>query len=178
MRSYELLFVVAGDKTEQEAAKVADAVGAVLLELGGKAKEQNPLGRRKLAYDIAKQDHGWYTLLHCELPADQVNELTRRLNVMDEIVRTVLLAAEEVPEPGQVTQVTTAVEESKEAAKVKVPEEMRKTAKPSVKPAAKQDTPADTDKDAGTTERKPAKKAATKQELEAALEAQLKDQED
>ena len=171
MREYELLFIVAGDKTEPEAAKVADAVGAALLELGGKAKEQNSLGRRPLAYEIGKEDHGWYTLLHCEIEAKKANEFVRQLNVMDAVVRTVLLSTDEVPTPGEIHQVATAVEESKEEAKVKVPEAMRKSAAPAAKPAA--------DTTTGTQEEQPAAKApakkASKKELEAALEEQLKD---
>ncbi|HEY8108605.1 MAG TPA: 30S ribosomal protein S6 [Patescibacteria group bacterium] len=178
MRTYELLYIIDGGKTEPEAAKVTDEVGAKLLSLGGKAKEQNVLGRKRLAYAIGKQDHGWYVLLHLEIDAAKANDFVKQLNVMNEVVRTVLVAAEEVPKPGEIVQTPTAVEESKEAAKVTVPEALRKSAKPVAGKAeeapAADTTPAeDTDDEA---EKKPAaEKKASAKDLEAALAEQLKD---
>ncbi|MDZ4247685.1 MAG: 30S ribosomal protein S6, partial [Patescibacteria group bacterium] len=121
MKTYELLFIVDGGKTEAEATAVTDEAGAKLLALGGKAKEQNALGRKRLAYPIAGQDHGWYVLLHLEIDPAKTNDLVRQLNVLSGVVRTVLVAAEEVPKPGEIVQIATAVEVSKETAKVTVP---------------------------------------------------------
>lgn len=177
MKDYELLFIVDGGKTEAEAAKVVDEVGAKLLALGGKAVAQNALGRKHLAYPIAKQDHGWYTVLHLQVDGGKVDDLVGQLNRLDGIVRTVLVSADEVPKPGEVVQTPTAVEESKEAAKVTVPEELRKTAEPvavkTEEPAA--EAPEEKKAPETTKEKKvPAKKASAK-DLEEALAEQLKD---
>lgn len=186
MRTYELLFIVDGGKTEAEATTVTDEAGAKLLALGGKAKEQNVLGRKRLGYPIAKQEHGWYVLLHFEIDPAKTNDLVRQLNVMGGIVRTVLVSAEEVPKPGEVVQTPTAVEDSKEAAKVTVPEEMRKTAKAAATvtvpeelrkttkaTATAEAKPADDETDEDKPA-KPAKKTSAK-DLESALAEQLKD---
>ncbi|MEX2043571.1 MAG: 30S ribosomal protein S6 [Patescibacteria group bacterium] len=198
MKHYELLYIIDGGKTEAEAATVTDEVGAKLLALGGKAKEQNVLGRKRLAYPIAGQDHGWYVLLHFEIDAAKAGELAKQLNVLGDIVRTVLVAATEVPKAGEIVQTPTAVEESKEAAKVTVPEALRKTAKPvagraeekapaaakteeKASAAAKADpaAPGAADEDEDADEKKPAKKPAKKKasakDLDAALAEQLKD---
>lgn len=185
MKTYELLFIVDGGKTEAEATAVTDEAGAKLLALGGKAKAQNVLGRKRLAYLIAGQDHGWYVLLHFEIDPAKTNDLVRQLNVLSGVVRTVLVAAEEVPKPGEIVQIATAVEESKETAKVTVPEALRKTAKaPAPKPEEKPSAAAETAEAApaeeeGGDEEKPAKKPAAKKtsvkDLDAALAEQLKD---
>jgi small subunit ribosomal protein S6 len=177
MRTYELLYIIDGGKTEAESATVTDEAGAKLLALGGKAKEQNVLGRKRLAYPIGKQDHGWYVLLHFEIDPAKTNELVKQLNVLGGIVRTVLVAAEEVPKPGEIVQTPTAVEESKETAKVTVPEELRKTAKAT---ASKPEPVAEATPATETTDEVPAKKPAAKKkasakDLDAALAEQLKD---
>lgn len=189
MRNYELLFIVDGGKTEAEAATVADEAGAKLLALGGKGVKQNVLGRKRLAYPIDGQDHGWYVLLHFEIDPTKAGELVKQLGVLGGIVRTVLVAAAEVPKPGEIVQTPTAVEESKEAAKVTVPEALRKTAKavvdrPEEKPAveeaaravsAKSGTDEDEEDEKKPAKKPAAKKKATAKDLDAALAEQLKD---
>lgn len=184
MRTYELLYIVDGGKTEAEAAAVADEAGAKLLAIGGKAKEQNSLGRKRLAYPIAGQDHGWYMLLHFEVDPAKTNELVKQLGVLNGIVRTVLVAAEEVPKAGEIVQTPTAVEESKEAAKVTVPEELRKTAKPvagaaeavsKAAPEAAEAAPSEDEAEEQPAKKPVAKKKASGKDLDAALAEQLKD---
>jgi small subunit ribosomal protein S6 len=161
MREYELLYIVSGALSEVDATKAVDGISNTLTKLGGKAQEEKSKsvrpgfwGRRKLAYPIAKQDHGWFVISRFELAPEKVSEFEHGLRLNDQVLRTVLVKATEVPTPEEAERMREAAEKEGEEAprsrakpgaasgkpKVAVapPETVAKTAKPAAKtPPAK-----------------------------------------
>ncbi len=149
MTEYELLYVAGGDETEDASTKVTDAVNSAILKIGGKVLSEDAWGRRRLAYEIDKQDYGWYTVTRFSLEALQTNELMAQLRLNDKIIRTVLLRADELPSDED-------RERAEEAAKS--PRDARDTKRPSAKadPGAKTETQAASEKSAPKSTVKPA----------------------
>lgn len=166
MRDYELLYITSGDKSEDDAAKVTDAVNASLLKAGGKVEDENFWGRRKLAYPISKQDHGWYIVTKFSLASDKLAELGKELNLNQSVIRSLILAASEVPTAEEASRI-------EEAVKAEETEETKKGAKPVPTPETVKKTPAKTPKK--VADKKPAKKetATEKKERQAKLEEKL-----
>jgi small subunit ribosomal protein S6 len=153
MQDYELLYVVSGEETEEASTKVTDEVNAALLKMGGKVTNEDTWGRRRLAYEIDKQDHGWYTVTRFSLDGDKTAEFTNQLRLNGKIVRTVLLKAEELPTEEEIAR----AEEAAAARETRSKER-------AVKPAPTPDEP---------KEPKKAETAEEKKERQAKLEAQL-----
>lgn len=87
MRRYELMMIVT-DTIEEDAAKAAvDKAKDVLAQQGGNLLDEAWWGRRKLAYEINKRDHGYYAVLDFEASTDAVNEVERQLKISDDVVR-------------------------------------------------------------------------------------------
>jgi small subunit ribosomal protein S6 len=97
MSEYELLYIIDGSKTEDESNKVTDAVNGALQKAGAKVDSEDPWGRKRLAYEINKQDHGWYVITRLSIEPAKVRELDRVLRLNQDLLRTVLLSADQVP---------------------------------------------------------------------------------
>lgn len=149
MREYELLYVVSGELAEDAATKVTDEINAVLLKAGGTLDDENAWGRRRLAYPIAKQDHGWYTVSRFSIEPSKLADFERALQLHKSIVRTVLVRATEIPTAEEAAKIEEAVSEA-EKAKDQPPKKRAEAAtpkppvaaaaapaKPKAKPAAK-----------------------------------------
>jgi small subunit ribosomal protein S6 len=87
MRRYEMLVIIT-DLLEEEAAQAAFARAKdILTQQGGTVVDEAWWGRRKLAYEIDKRDHGFYGVLDFEATDEAVRELERQLKIADEFVR-------------------------------------------------------------------------------------------
>lgn len=87
MRRYEMMLLVT-DRLEEEAAQAAfEKAKTILADQGGNLLEEAWWGKRKLAYEIDKRDHGFYGVLDFEATAEAVAELERQLKISDDVVR-------------------------------------------------------------------------------------------
>lgn len=87
MRRYEMMLLIT-DLLEEEAAKaVFDRAKDVVAQQGGTVLDEAWWGRRKLAYEINKRDHGYYGVLDFEATAEAVDELERLMKISDDVVR-------------------------------------------------------------------------------------------
>lgn len=97
MRDYELLYIINGGKTEDEATKVTDEVNAALQRVGAKVTNEDVWGRKRLAYEVAKQDHGWYVITRISIEAEKTRELDQALRLNRDLLRTMLVSTSELP---------------------------------------------------------------------------------
>lgn len=97
MREYELLYIVSGDKSESEATAAQDSVTAVLADHKAKTEAEDNWGRRRLAYQIDKQEYGWYKIVRFSVDPAQTPEIQRALNLNDAVVRSLIVGADDLP---------------------------------------------------------------------------------
>lgn len=93
MRAYELMYIVKPDKDEEEIAAQVDRIGEAIESLGGKVEgviQNEPWGRRRLAYEIENYEDGYYVLCHFSLDKEGLDELERILKLSDNLLRYLL----------------------------------------------------------------------------------------
>ncbi len=86
-RQYELVYLVHPDVTEQGVTDLHSQIEAVVSRLDGRIEKTDHWGRRKLAYEIARQKEATYVLEVFNGSGELVRELDRRLRVMDQVIR-------------------------------------------------------------------------------------------
>ena len=86
-RQYELVYILPADTTEQQLTELHTQVEAVVSRMDGKIEKTENWGRRKLAYEISRQKEGVYVLQVINGSGELMKELDRRLKVMDQVIR-------------------------------------------------------------------------------------------
>lgn len=86
MNQYEIAVVYHPD-LEVDLSKAEAKVQKIVTDNGGKVTSEDNWGKRKLAYTIAKQDHGIYVFYTVELPGASVAKVESLLNITDEVIR-------------------------------------------------------------------------------------------
>jgi len=87
MRNYEIIFIVRPDVTEEDVDKLIAQMEGVVAGAGGQLEKVEKLGRRRLAYRVAKQREGIYVLFRLQGSGDTVKEFERRLKVLDTVIK-------------------------------------------------------------------------------------------
>lgn len=94
-RPYEVTFIVRPDVDETGFTGVIDKVKGWIAASGGSVSKTDIWGRRRLAYPIKKMTEGQYVLLLADLPAQSLAGLERDLRLSEEILRFLLIRADE-----------------------------------------------------------------------------------
>ena len=94
-RGYESLVILKAAGTEQELAQQAARLEEQIKKLGGSVDSVQGMGRRRLAFRIARQTEGHYYLLQFHAPTEQIAELERLFRLNEVIVRFMILSEDE-----------------------------------------------------------------------------------
>jgi len=95
-RQYELVYILPPDTTEQQIAEVHTQLEQIVVRLHGQIeKHDTTWGRRKLAYEIAHHKEGTYVLDVINGSGELMKELDRRLRVMDQVIRHMIVRVDE-----------------------------------------------------------------------------------
>lgn len=94
-RTYEVMYIVDPDTPAERVAKLNEAVGKVVEKEGGTVVKMEDMGRRQLAYPIAKKTEGHYVLFEIDGTGQEIAELERRMRVNDMIMRFVTIRVDE-----------------------------------------------------------------------------------
>ena len=88
---YELIVLIHPDLE----ANLDDAllkVKKIITKAGGKVEKENIWGKKKLAYQINKEDFALYVYFEVDLPADAPIKISNTLNITDEVLRYLLVS--------------------------------------------------------------------------------------
>jgi small subunit ribosomal protein S6 len=94
-RTYELIYILRPEATEQDVADVQAQVEGIIGRLGGTLQRTEPWGRRKLAYEIGKHKEGFYVLHVIQGTGDVMKEIDRRLKVTEGLIRHLVVRVDE-----------------------------------------------------------------------------------
>lgn len=86
-RPYETVYIIRADLTEEMEKKIQDKVTEVVGRFGGKIGSSKDLGKKPLAYRIAKHTKGHYIQLNYDGTGQTVEELERHLRLTEDIIR-------------------------------------------------------------------------------------------
>jgi len=124
MRNYEIIYIVRPDVTEEDVDKLTAQMEGVVAGTGGKVEKVEKLGRRRLAYRVAKQREGIYILFRLQGSGDTVREFERRLKVTDTVIKYLTVRIDEDLERAEKFKALRTKQESK-----------KRRAKPAAPPA-------------------------------------------
>ena len=87
MTCYETLFVVKPTLTDEETAAQIAKIKDIVAKNGGELLATNDMGMRKLAYQVEKNDRGYYTVLFYKAEGTLISELERNLKINEEVIK-------------------------------------------------------------------------------------------
>jgi small subunit ribosomal protein S6 len=99
--SYETLFVIKPDLTEEATAAVVNKFTALIADNGGTVENVNVWGKRRLAYPIEKFVEGYYVLVNFKSESNLPLELNRVFGITDEILRNIVVRSEGYVAPAE-----------------------------------------------------------------------------
>ena len=99
MRRYETLFIVTPDSSEEDLKAVAEKVQGVVTGMNGKLVDYKEQGKKKLAYNVKKQNKGYYVLMDYLGLADLVAELERNMRLDERILKYITLKLADSVDP-------------------------------------------------------------------------------
>jgi len=94
-RQYELIYILPPETAEQGANELHEQVAQIVARLNGQIEKTENWGRRKLAYEIGHFKEGVYVLEVINGSGELMKELDRRLKVIDQVVRHMIVRVDE-----------------------------------------------------------------------------------
>jgi small subunit ribosomal protein S6 len=94
-RQYELIYILPPETAEQQANELHEQVAQTVTRLNGQIEKTENWGRRKLAYEIGHFKEGVYVLEVINGSGELMKELDRRLKVIDQVVRHMIVRVDE-----------------------------------------------------------------------------------
>ncbi len=90
LKKYELMFILQPELLESAVEKKLKEFEKFIEENEGKIDMRDLLGKKKLAYRIAKNDEGIYVVYHLTLPTSFNRELDEHLRIEKDVIRFLL----------------------------------------------------------------------------------------
>src|SRR5215471_1476942 len=90
-RQYELVYILPADTTDQQVAELHAQIESVVSKKTAAIEKTENWGRKRLAYEIAHQKEGVYVLDVINGDGELMKELDRRLRVMDQVIRHMIV---------------------------------------------------------------------------------------
>lgn len=91
MNSYEVLYIIDNDVSDEGKEAVINKLSAVIENGDGKVDAVDKWGTRKLAYPINYKQEGYYVLVNFTAPATLPDELERVMRITDSVVRFMIV---------------------------------------------------------------------------------------
>ena len=95
MHTYELVYVISPEATEDQVAELHTQVEDIVQRLGGEIEKTDNWGRRRLAYEINRHREATYVLEVLKGSGELVAEIDRRLKVSDLVLRHLVVRVDE-----------------------------------------------------------------------------------
>ena len=88
MRAYEVMVILDPSLEERTVEPSLDKYLNVIRKDGGSVESVDIWGRRRMAYEIKKNQEGIYAVVNLTAEPDSVKELDRQLTLNESILRT------------------------------------------------------------------------------------------
>ena len=95
-RKYELVYVVSPDATDEQVTELHTQIDGIVQRMGGAIEKTENWGRRRLAYEIGRHKEGTYVLELIDGSGELMKEIDRRLKVIDQVIRHLVVRVDEV----------------------------------------------------------------------------------
>jgi small subunit ribosomal protein S6 len=95
LRTYESLFIVQPNATDEEVQSVVQGVESIVTQEGGAILVKDIWGKRRLSYEVKKFNEGIYVLLRYQCPGALIKKLESHLKLNDEVIRYITVYFDE-----------------------------------------------------------------------------------
>ena len=92
MRAYELTVIINPELDDAAFNEIVERVKSWITGSGGEITNIDFWGKRKLAYEINKQNEGNYILINANLTPTYCVELERNLSLVESVMRYLLIS--------------------------------------------------------------------------------------
>ena len=92
MHNYELVVIIHPDLDEEAINQALDKIKDWITKAGGSIENMDNWGKRRLSYEIQKQNEGVYFLFTASIPTAAVAELERNLTILEPVMRHLIVA--------------------------------------------------------------------------------------
>ncbi len=96
MRPYETMFVLKPDLEEEQLNSLIERSSQVITTQGGTIDNVDRWGKRRLAYEVEGFREGYYVIIRFQGGPALASELDRTFRITDEVMRHVILRADNV----------------------------------------------------------------------------------
>lgn len=90
MNKYESVVII-NPNVDEEAMKALVERFSTLINSDGKVEKVDELGKKKLAYEIAKNKEGYYVVYDFEANPGLITELERNYRITDEVIKFIVV---------------------------------------------------------------------------------------
>lgn len=93
-KSYETVIIIKGSYTEKEYQEALDKVKGYMKDLI-KIEKVEEMGLRKLAYEVKRQNVGYYVVIEFKAVSENIRELERIYRINDDILKFIVVSKED-----------------------------------------------------------------------------------
>src|SRR5215472_18602585 len=94
-RTYELMFIVRPDMTDEDLDKLISTLQSAVPATGGTVQKVEKMGKRRLAYTVRRFHDGIYVLMVVDGGGAMIHELERRLRVTEPVIKFLTVRIDE-----------------------------------------------------------------------------------
>ena len=94
MNKYESIIIV-NPNLDEAALKALEDKFTGLINENGKVEKVDKMGKRRLAYEIKKQQEGYYIVFHFESKPEAIAEIERIYRITDDIMKFIVVKKED-----------------------------------------------------------------------------------
>lgn len=91
LRVYESIYILQPDLGDEDVDNLVNRINKIVEDNGGKILDVDKWGKRRLAYEVAKEKYGIYILVHFEAEAETVKELERNYRLIGEVKKYIII---------------------------------------------------------------------------------------
>ena len=91
MNIYENVVILNASLPDEEITTSISKIKDIIVNSGGEVLKTDVWGRRKLAYEIKKQNKGYYTLLIFKTPPVTIKKLEESYKVSDSVIKYMII---------------------------------------------------------------------------------------
>ena len=95
MTKYELAVIVSTKIEDDARAAAVDKCKALIERFGGQITNVDEWGKKKLAYEIDKQNEGFYYFIHFDAEPTAPADIEKRVRIVDGVIRYLLVKQDE-----------------------------------------------------------------------------------
>ena len=92
MNEYELIVIIHPDLDDEAIEQALGRIDGWIKDGGGKVESTDVWGKKRMAYQIQKQNEGIYYLLHVSMQPESIAELERNLTLLEPVMRHMIVA--------------------------------------------------------------------------------------